>query len=121
MLAAVLLKTCQTVLSEMLCPMVYPPDRHIDHFRYRRGLTTHQASLSPIRDGNGSYVPSLANEIYSVLPDLGGHLYTCTDSPALLPTLQALQRQFRRLVEAQIATEQDGQDRAVSRPEDPEN
>jgi len=90
--------------------MVYPPDRHIgtaDHFRYRLGLTTHQASLSPIRDGNGSYVPSLANETY--------------DSPALLPTLQALQRQFRRLVEAQIATEQDGQDRAVSRPEDPEN
>ena len=39
-------------------------------------------------------MPSLANEI--------------DDRPALLPTLQALQRQFRKLATAQTATEQDG-------------
>ena len=50
--------------------------------------------------GNGSYVPSLANEI--------------DDGPALLATLQALQRQFRKLAAAQSATEQDGQHRSIT-------
>jgi len=45
-------------------------------------------------------VPSLANEI--------------DDSPALLPTLQALQRKFRKLTPAQTTPEQDGQDRSIT-------
>src|SRR5260370_27223819 len=53
-----------------------------------------------MRDGNGSYLHSLANEI--------------DDRPALLPTLQALQRRFRELAAAQAATEQDGQDRSIT-------
>jgi hypothetical protein len=44
-------------------------------------------------------VPSLANEI--------------DDSPALLPTLQALQRKFGKLAAAQTTPEQDGQDCSI--------
>src|SRR5216683_811857 len=80
--------------------MVYPRDRHsgiADHFRYQPPI---KRLFHPIRDGNASNVPSLANEI--------------DDRPALLPTLQALQRQFRKLAAAQSATEQDGQDRSIT-------
>ena len=45
-------------------------------------------------------MPSLADQI--------------DDRPALLPTLQALQSQFRKLAAAQTATEQDGQDRSIT-------
>jgi hypothetical protein len=36
------------------------------------------------------------------------------DSPALLPTLQALQRQLSKLAAAQAAAKQDGQDRSIA-------
>jgi hypothetical protein len=45
-------------------------------------------------------VPSLTNEI--------------DDRPALLPTLQAIQRKFRKLAPAQTTPEQDGQDRSIT-------
>jgi len=45
-------------------------------------------------------VPSLANEI--------------DDSPALLPTLQTFQRQFRKLATPQTTSEQDGQNRSIT-------
>jgi len=45
-------------------------------------------------------MPSLANEI--------------DDSPALLPTLQAFQRQFRKLATPQTTSEQDGQNRSIT-------
>jgi hypothetical protein len=98
MLAVVFLTTCQTVFSEMPYPHVYPRGRHsgiADHFRYRLPLATHQASLSPNSGRERFEWPSLANEI--------------DDRPALLPTLQSLQRQFRKPAATQSATEQDGQ------------
>jgi hypothetical protein len=45
-------------------------------------------------------VPSLADEI--------------DNSPLLLPTLQALERKFRKLTAAQTTPEQDGQDRSIT-------
>ena len=56
--------------------------------------------LHPIRYGNGSYVPSFADQIH--------------DGPALLATLQALQGQFCKLAAAQPATEQSGQNRSIA-------
>jgi len=54
----------------------------------------------PSRDRNRPYMPSLANQI-----DYG---------PALVPTLQALQRQLSKLAAAQATPEQDGQDRSIA-------
>ena len=91
MLAAVFLTTCQTAFSEMQWPHGLPARQT---HRNSGALSipaevNHASSVSLPNSGRERfvYVPPLANEI--------------DERPALLPTLQALQTQFRKLAAAQ--------------------